>query len=205
VTTTALLAAEGGGRPIPVLFTLRVGVVLAMRDTAVVFVAPGPIVTGALFLWRGSAMLRRTTSRKTTLLLLKPELVALAFGLTATAGSATRGMFMSLLAAEGGGGPIPVLVAIRVVGKMLLVRNAAAVFFAPRPIVGRALSTVRRIVMMMRTAPRKTATLLLEPEFIFLTLGWAMLAVAGLGRDKWECRSDQKECSHHTSNDSHMD
>lgn len=32
-----------------------------------------------------------------------------------------------------------------------------------------------------------------------------MLAVAGLGRDKWECRGDQKECSHHTSNDSHMD
>jgi len=54
----------------------------------------------------------------------------------------------------------------------------------------------------MGTALRKTATLLLEPEFIFLTLGW--LAMAGVGRDKWECRSDQKECSHYARNDSHM-
>jgi hypothetical protein len=59
-----------------------------------------------------------------------PELVALTLGWTAMAGFATSGMFMSLLAAEGGGRPIPVLVALRLTWAGVE-RNAAVVFLAP--------------------------------------------------------------------------
>ena len=39
---------------------------------------------------------------------------------------------------------------------------------------------------------------------MFLTLGWARLA-AGVGRDKRDCRCDQKECSHNTSDYGHFE
>lgn len=97
-----------------------------MRDAAAVLIAPGPFVR-ALFLRRGLGMPMRTTFRKTTLLLLKPELVALALAMV---GFATR-MSMLLLAAEGGGGPIPALVANRVLGEVLMVRNTTVAILVP--------------------------------------------------------------------------
>jgi hypothetical protein len=76
---------------------------------------------------------------------------------------ATRRTAMSPLATDRRGRPIPVVVALREMVVMLLMRNTAAVFLAPRPIVRRAFLAMWSFVVVRRTAPRKTATLLLKP------------------------------------------
>jgi hypothetical protein len=69
----SLLATEGGRRPIPVFGALRVrGVIGAMRNTALMFLAPRPVVVRALFPRWSLVMIRVSAARNTATLLLKP-------------------------------------------------------------------------------------------------------------------------------------
>lgn len=85
--------------------------------------------------------------------------------------------------------PLPVAGTFRrwVVRRARPVRNAAAVFVAPRPIMRRALFLWRRRRMRMWSTMRKTTTLLIIPEFIALAAGWIRLVtlptamIGGLG------------------------
>jgi hypothetical protein len=85
----------------------------------------------------------------------------------ATGGLGVRGVRMMgrPLATEVGGGPIPVLGTLRriVVVWARVVRDAVAVFLAPRPVMRRALLLCRGFVMRTRSPQRKAAFLLMIP------------------------------------------
>lgn len=139
------LAPEVVERPFPVAGTLRRWVVMRarlVRNATAVFVAPRPTTRRALFIWRRRRMRMRSTSKKTTTLLI-PEFIFLAAGWirmvtlpTAMIGGLRirRIRFMGRrLAAEGGGRPIPATGALRRMVRrwMRIMRNTAAVFPAP--------------------------------------------------------------------------
>lgn len=160
---------------------LVVRVERVMGDAAAMFGTPRPIIRRAVFLCRWFMMLRRSSVRKTAILLLEPEFVFLT---AVMVGFITRRIVMTLfLATEIERGPLPVLVAFGVmVGMRLRVaRNAGAMVRAPRPIIKRAMFLRRRFMMERWSSMGKTAMLLLEPELILLTAGLTTVTWTGRG------------------------